>query len=259
MPKRAERDDKGFNPALGDQQAVRKPEGRAQHDGQNHAGSHRHQRRAQHRRHRIHEEDHRAGNQRRHRAHGQVNAAGDDDKTHADGNDADEGRAGEHVHDVVVRGEVAVQQRAGNAQQHQADHRPEPVQRAPPGWAGAVNVVSAAYQRVPVAWAINSSSVSWASCRVAQQAAGTHHRDAVAQPDQLHQLGRNHDDGQAAQGQLLDQVVDFALGADVDTARGFIQHDHRGRGMQDLGQRQLLLVAARQAAALASSDPVRMP
>ena len=89
------------------------------------------QRRPAARRQRVHQQDHAAGDQRRHRADRQVDAAGDDDEAHADRDDADEGGAGEHVHRVVDGGEVAVEQRAGDAQQHQADDRAEAVQRGP--------------------------------------------------------------------------------------------------------------------------------
>lgn len=75
-------------------------------------------------------------------------------------------------------------------------------------------------------------------------AAGAHHSNAVAQPDQLHQLGRNHDDGQPSRGELLDQVINFALGANIDATRRFIQHDNRRRRMQDFGEGKFLLVAA---------------
>jgi hypothetical protein len=103
----------------------------------------------------VHHQDHAAGDQRRHRAHRQVDAAADDDEAHAHRDDADEGGAGEHVQRVVERGELAVQQRAGDAQQHQADHRAEAVQLAPQRGGARAARDSA----VPVAWAISSSSV----------------------------------------------------------------------------------------------------
>jgi hypothetical protein len=73
-----------------------------------------------------------ARNERGHRTHRQIDAARDDHKTHTHRDDADEGRAGEHVQGVVRGGEVAVEQRAGYTQQHQADDRPEAVQALGP-------------------------------------------------------------------------------------------------------------------------------
>ena len=48
--------------------------------------------------------------------------------------------------------------------------------------------------------------------------------------------------------QLVDEVVDLALVADVDAARRLVDDDHRRVGQHDLGQQQLLLVAARKLA-----------
>src|SRR6478736_4154873 len=78
------------------------------------------------------------------------------------------------------------------------------------------------------------------------QPAGAHHRDAVAQADQLHQFGRDDDHGQPLAGQSLDQEIDVALGADVNATRRLVEHHHLRLRLQHLGQRQLLLVAAGQ-------------
>ena len=44
------------------------------------------------------------------------------------------------------------------------------------------------------------------------------HQDAIAHPDQLRQLARDEHDRFAGVGQLIDNLVDFQLGADVDAA-----------------------------------------
>ena len=160
---RAQRHDEGLDPALGDEQAVGQAEHRAQHQGQGHAHRHDQHRRADRAAAPVHHQDDAAGDQRGHRAHRQVDAAGDDDEAHAHRDDADEGGAGEHVQRVVQRREVAVQRRAGNAQQQQADDGTKAVQAAPEGRGAR----AAPFQRVPVAWAISSSSVSSSSCSVA--------------------------------------------------------------------------------------------
>src|SRR4051795_4034996 len=64
--------------------------------------------------------------------------------------------------------------------------------------------------------------------------AAAHHRGAVAQADQLHELRRDHDDGLARARQALHQEIDVALGADVDAARGFVQHDDPRMRLQHL-------------------------
>src|SRR5471032_1777689 len=78
------------------------------------------------------------------------------------------------------------------------------------------------------------------------QRAGAHHGDAVADADQLDQLGRDDDHGLAFAGEPLDQEIDVAFGTHVDAARRLVEHDHERPGMQHLGERELLLVAARQ-------------
>ena len=47
-------------------------------------------------------------------------------------------------------------------------------------------------------------------------------------------------------GQVVDDVVELALGADVDALGGFVEHDHLGFGQQPAGEQHLLLVAAGQ-------------
>src|SRR6056297_6026 len=75
-----------------------------------------------------------------------------------------------------------------------------------------------------------------------------HHDDAVAEADDLRQLAADHDHRDAALGELMDEEVDLALRADVDAARGLVQDQDPGIAQQDLGDDQLLLVAAGQLA-----------
>ena len=125
---RAERDDERFDIALGDEQAMHQAKHGAQHDGhadtQHHNGQRRQHDTADTHGQLVHEINHAAGNQRRHRTDRQIDAAGNDDKRHADGDDADEGRARQHVHHIVDGGEFAVEQGAGDAQGDQAQQRP---------------------------------------------------------------------------------------------------------------------------------------
>src|SRR5438067_4791477 len=80
------------------------------------------------------------------------------------------------------------------------------------------------------------------------QAAAVQHRDAVRQADQFDQLGRNDDHRAALTRQAMDQRIDVAPGAHVHAAGRLVQHDHLRVGAQVLGQRKLLLVAARERA-----------
>src|SRR5690606_20355174 len=70
--------------------------------------------------------------------------------------------------------------------------------------------------------------------------------DAVAGPEQLLQLGGDDDDGLARGDHAVDEAVDLVLGADVDAARGLVEDQHLGLGVQPLPQHDLLLVAARE-------------
>ncbi|MGF6698522.1 hypothetical protein OKW38_003134 [Paraburkholderia sp. MM5496-R1] len=120
---------------------MRAAEQRAEHERRDDADRHDHERRQRMtggaRREPVHQPDHDARDQRGHRADRQIDAARDDHEGHADRDDADERRAREHVHQVVERREVAIEQRADDAQQDQPGERPERIeplrdaQRAP--------------------------------------------------------------------------------------------------------------------------------
>ena len=68
----------------------------------------------------------------------------------------------------------------------------------------------------------------------------------VHQLEVLVDLGRQHDDGQPGGGQLAQQRVDVALGADVDAAGGVVEQQHRRVAGERAGDDHLLLVAAGQ-------------
>ena len=104
-------------------------------------------------------------------------------------------------------GEIAVEQRAGDAQQHQADDRAEAVQArprspdAPAGRACGRGGPAPAGVRVRCRWHGRSAPLRSGVRRRAWPAAGPRaSRDAVAQADQLHQLGRDDDHGHAPRG-----------------------------------------------------------
>ena len=73
-----------------------------------------------------------------------------------------------------------------------------------------------------------------------------HHQDAIAHPEQLRQLRRNHDDPGPARGQPVHQVVDLDLRADIDPARRLVEDEHPAGAGQPFPEHDLLLVAAAQ-------------
>src|SRR5687768_4103010 len=77
---------------------------------------------------------------------------------------------------------------------------------------------------------------------VVDLAAVAHHEQAVAQPEDLLQLGGDEDDGHALAGQLCDELLDLRLGADVDAPGGLVEDQHLGLRDQPAGQQDLLLV-----------------
>ena len=66
----------------------------------------------------------------------------------------------------------------------------------------------------------------------------------------LGQLGRDHDDRLALVGERVQQLVDLALGADVDAARRLVEEQDVAIAQQPFGDHDLLLVAAREQAHL---------
>ena len=68
--------------------------------------------------------------------------------------------------------------------------------------------------------------------------------DAVAHADNFRQFGGDHDDGDALRGQFVHEIVDVALGADVDAACRFIHDDDGGVHADPFGDDDLLLIAA---------------
>src|SRR6266536_3057106 len=75
---------------------------------------------------------------------------------------------------------------------------------------------------------------------------GAQRDDAMREPEHLPQLAGDQQHAQAVGGQAVEEVVDRALGPHVDPARGLVGQQQPRRLHQPLGQRRLLLVAARQ-------------
>ena len=72
------------------------------------------------------------------------------------------------------------------------------------------------------------------------------HQYAVADADQFRQFRRDRDDADALVGEVAQDRVDLRLGADVDAARRLVDEEHARIDREQLRQRNLLLVAARQ-------------
>src|SRR5690606_14771049 len=70
--------------------------------------------------------------------------------------------------------------------------------------------------------------------------------DPVRDADQLHDVGRDNDDGDTTAGELPDEHINFKLGTDVDPLGRFVENADLGIGQQPAGKGDLLLVATGQ-------------
>ena len=71
---------------------------------------------------------------------------------------------------------------------------------------------------------------------------------AVRAFDDLFEFGGDHQNAETLIGELLDQRLDFNLGADVDAARRLVEDEQLGAGAKPTREQDLLLVAAGQIA-----------
>ena len=74
--------------------------------------------------------------------------------------------------------------------------------------------------------------------------AAVHDQDAVAHPEQLRQLRRDHDDPGATRRQAVHQVVNFDFRADVHSSRGLVEDEDAAGAGQPFPEHDLLLIAA---------------
>jgi hypothetical protein len=72
------------------------------------------------------------------------------------------------------------------------------------------------------------------------------HQHPVAETQKLRQFRRDDDDADAGAREIAQQPVDFRFGANIDAARRLVHQDDLGIDRQLLGNRHLLLVAARE-------------
>src|SRR5262249_36797922 len=93
------------------------------------------------------------------------------------------------------------------------------------------------------------------ACELAHDAPLPHDHDAIGQRQHALGLGRQHDDAQVLLAQTFDDSHHIFLRADVHAARRLAQHQDLGWRCQPLGQRHLLLIAARQAAERCRNRP----
>src|SRR3954451_7986698 len=85
-------------------------------------------------------------------------------------------------------------------------------------------------------------------CRVAPDLPGdmsrAHHDDAVADADDLGQVGRNDENRGARLREIVDDRIDLGLGADIDTARRLVEDQDFRADREQPRQQYFLLVAA---------------
>src|SRR2546423_11642938 len=85
--------------------------------------------------------------------------------------------------------------------------------------------------------------------RFAQNAA-MHHRDAVADAQQLGEITGDHENRFAAGGELIDDAINLGFGPNIDPARRFVQQQHIDIVMKQPRQSDLLLISTREIAKL---------
>jgi len=73
-----------------------------------------------------------------------------------------------------------------------------------------------------------------------------HHQHPVSQPEDLLDLGGDQEHAHPLGGEADEQVIDGALGTDVDAAGRLVGDQHARAGHEHPGKQNLLLVAARQ-------------
>src|SRR5450756_833925 len=74
----------------------------------------------------------------------------------------------------------------------------------------------------------------------------THDGNVIAHTDDFGKLRGNDNAGLALPGEVIDESVDHLLRVDVDTTCRFVEDHDLGLNLHGFGQRDLLLVAARQ-------------
>jgi hypothetical protein len=70
----------------------------------------------------------------------------------------------------------------------------------------------------------------WSSLQLRNYPALAHDVYPVADADKFGQLTTNHKDGHATVRDLIDQLVDLGLGANVDAPGGLVQYEQSRRG-----------------------------
>src|SRR5882672_2957177 len=80
----------------------------------------------------------------------------------------------------------------------------------------------------------------------ARDAAFAHDDDSMAHPQDLGQVGRDHDDCLALSGQIVQQSIDFALRPHIDATSWLVEHEDFRFGRKPLADHDLLLSPSRQ-------------
>ena len=196
-----------------------------------------------------HRRDHRAD--RHQRADRQVDAAGDDDGRHAGGDQAGDRDLPQHVEQIAVGQEDVValgaHRRGEHAEQEDRDQPPiELGARDQPQALAHAAALAGDWRRGELHDALLArlGARQHARCRPSDMT-----RMRSDSSSSSGNLGADDDDRQAFLArQLEDQVVDLALGADIDAARRLVEQQHARPCGQPFADDDLLLIAARQRA-----------
>src|SRR5271168_2680232 len=105
--------------------------------------------------------------------------------------------------------------------------------------------ISASAPSIPQRGAHQRFALKMRPVMKAANLAAAHDHDPVGHADQLLDLGGDEQHGRALADQLVDDLVDFILGPDVDAARRLVENEDRRSAQQPFGDHHLLLIAAR--------------
>src|SRR5262245_10304086 len=82
--------------------------------------------------------------------------------------------------------------------------------------------------------------------KLRDDAPAAHHQNPIRHSQEFGQVGRDHYDGRARFGKLVDLAVDFRPRRHVDAARRFVEQEYLRVGEEPPREQRLLLVAAAQ-------------
>ncbi len=239
----AQGNDEGCHLELGDHNAVQRTTERAE-DQCKQEGQHDSHRRS--RAEEVEEEDGDASHECRHGPDRKIDAAGDDDQRHPQGDDACIGYLPENVRKVPEFEEVGPPDDGGDDHQDDECHPQRVVLETKVAYICNDFIFThlALHPFYPCCLEHNVLFCDLSFLQAAGHSSFTHDIDPVAHADYLFHFRRDDDATDLILCKAVDELVDFLLRVDVDTARRLIKYENLGIGIHPAGKIDLLLVAA---------------